>query len=78
MAKFNDSRRAQTHKDRSAVGKLAKSGKRYDPDSLKQIESEEEFLDHIRDIGFEWLLKHNEQEVPVDAAREFFSTFHFK
>ena len=60
MAKFNDSRRAQTHKDRSAVGKLAKSEKRYDRDSLKQIESEEEFLSHIKGIGFEWLLNHSE------------------
>ena len=78
MSKFNDSKRTQTYKDRSAVGKLAKSGKRYDRDSLREIECEEEFLGHIKGIGFEWLLNHSEQEVPVEAAREFFSTFRFK
>ena len=78
MSKFNDSKRTQTYKDRSAVGKLAKSGKRYDRDSLREVECEEEFLGHIKGIGFEWLLNHSEQEVPVEAAREFFSTFRFK
>ena len=38
--KFDDSKRAQTYKERSAVGKLAKSGKRYDLESLRLIESE--------------------------------------
>ena len=75
MAKFDDSRRAQTYKERSAVGKLAKSGKRYDSESLRLIESEEEFLGHIKDIGFEWLLNHSEHEVHVVVTREFFSTF---
>ena len=56
MSKFNDSKRTQTYKDRSAVGKLAKSGKRYDRDSLREIECGEEFLGHIKGIGFEWLL----------------------
>ena len=45
---------------------------------MQHIESEEEFIAHIRDIGFQWLLHHSEQEVPLVAAMEFFSTFRFK
>ena len=60
------------------MGKLAKSGKRFDLKSLEHIESEEEFLSFIKDIGFEWLLNHSNQEVPLIATREFFSTFKLK
>ena len=35
-------------------------------------------MSYIRAIGFEWLLNHSDHEVPVVAAREFFSTFRFK
>ncbi|XP_047949188.1 uncharacterized protein LOC125195025 [Salvia hispanica] len=51
MSKFNDSKRTQTYKDRSAVGKLAKSGKRYDANALKEIEYDEEFLGHIKGMA---------------------------
>ena len=78
MAKFDDPKRAQTYKDRSIVGKLAKSGKRFDLKVLEYIESEEEFMSYIKDIGFEWLLNHSDKEVPLIEAREFFSTFKLK
>ena len=78
MVKFDDPKRAQTYKDRSAVGKLAKSGKRFDLEALDYIESEEEFLSFIKGISFEWLLNHSDQEVPLVAAREFFLTFKLK
>ena len=54
MVKFDDPKRAQIYKERSAVGKLATFGKRFDLKSLEHIESEEEFLSFIKDIGFEW------------------------
>ena len=75
IEKFDEPKRAQTYKERGASGKLVKSGKRYDSTFLQEIESEEEFLSYIRDIGFEWLLNHSDHEVLVVTAREFFSAF---
>ena len=60
MAKFDDPKRAQTYRDRSAVGKLAKSVKRFDLRTLEYIESAEEFMSFIKDIGFVWLLNHSD------------------
>lgn len=76
MGKLDDPKRAQTYKERRTSGKIAKSGKRYDPEALWEIGSDEEFLAYIREIGFEWLLNHSTAEVPVTLAKEFFSTFH--
>ena len=78
MEKFDDSMRAQTYKEMSASGKLVKSGKRYDSETLRHIESEEEFLSYIQDISFEWLLDHSDHEIPLVEATKFFSTFRFK
>ncbi|XP_042019196.1 uncharacterized protein LOC121767059 [Salvia splendens] len=78
MGEFDNPRRAQTYKERSAPGKLAKSGKQYDPKALREIESDKEFLKYISAIGFEWLMNHSTAEVPTTLAREFFSTFRLK
>ncbi|XP_042003822.1 uncharacterized protein LOC121752797 [Salvia splendens] len=72
MRKFEDPKRAATYKERSGPGKLATSGKRYDPAELKEIDSDEEFRQYIDAIGFDWLLKHISAEVPKALAREFF------
>ncbi|XP_042019167.1 uncharacterized protein LOC121767017 [Salvia splendens] len=37
MGEFDNPRRAQTYKERSAPGKLAKSGKQYDPKALREL-----------------------------------------
>ncbi|XP_042041261.1 nucleolar and coiled-body phosphoprotein 1-like [Salvia splendens] len=74
MGKFEDPKRTTTYKERCGSGKLAKSGKRYDRDELREIDSDEEFRQYIGAIGFDWLLKHSDAEVPTALTREFFST----
>ena len=78
MGRFDDQKRAATYKERCNAGKMAKSGKQYSSKELKMIECDEEFHACIHTIGFEWLLKHSQAKVPVDLAREFFSTFRLK
>ena len=75
MKRFDDQKRAATYKERCSAWKMAKPGKQYSPEELKIIDSDEEFRACIYAIGFEWLLKHSTAEVPVDLAREVFSTF---
>ncbi|XP_042027244.1 nucleolar and coiled-body phosphoprotein 1-like [Salvia splendens] len=75
MGKFEDPKRAATYKERCGSGKLAKSEKRYDREELREMDSDEEFRQYIGAIGFDWLLKHSDAEVPIALAREFFSTF---
>ncbi|XP_042049934.1 uncharacterized protein LOC121795463 [Salvia splendens] len=78
MGKFEDPKRTAIYAEKSVVGKYAKSGKMYDSAELKGISSNDEFRGYIGAIGFDWLLKHSTIEVPIDVAREFFSTFRFK
>ena len=78
MRRFDDQKRAATYKERCSPGKMAKSGKQYSSKELKMIACDEEFRACIYAIGFEWLLKHIQTKVPVDLAREFFSTFRLK
>ena len=39
---------------------------------------EKKFISYFKSIGFEWLLNHNEEEVPGALAKEFFTSFKFK
>ncbi|XP_042023070.1 uncharacterized protein LOC121770403 [Salvia splendens] len=78
MRKFTDPKRTAIYKEKSAVEKYAKFRKMYDSAELKEISSNDEFQSYIDAIGFDWLLKHSTSEVPIDLAREFFSTFRFK
>ena len=75
MRRFDDQKRAATYKERCSAGKMEKSGKQYSSKELKMIECDKEFRACIFAIRFEWLLKHSQAKVPVDLAREFFSTF---
>ena len=75
MRQFDDQKRTTVYKERCSAGKMAKSGKQYSPRELKMIACDEDFRACIYSIGFEWLLKHSQERVPVDLAREFFSTF---
>ena len=78
MRSFNDQKRATAYKERCSAGKMAKSGKQYNPKELRMFACDEDFRACIYAIGFEWLLKHNQAKVPVDLAQEFFSTFQLK
>ena len=75
MRQFDDQKRTTVYKERCSAGKMAKSGKQYSPRELKMIACDKDFRACIYSIGFEWLLKHSQERVPVDLAREFFSTF---
>ena len=78
MRQFDDQKRIAVYKERCSVGKMVKSGKQYSSRELKMIACDKEFRACIQSIGFEWLLQHSQERVPVDLAREFFSTFRLK
>ena len=66
------------YKERCSAGKMAKSGKQYSSRELMTIACDENFHACIYSIVFEWLLRHSQEKVPVNLAREFFSTFGLK
>lgn len=49
-----------------------------DEEAEEDLGVAEKFTSYIKNIGFEWLLNHCEEEVSVPLAKEFFTSFHFK
>lgn len=41
------------------------------------IGAKKQFLEYIRGIGFGWILEHTPVGVPVNLAKEFFTSFRF-
>ncbi|XP_047949327.1 FK506-binding protein 5-like [Salvia hispanica] len=78
MVQFEDPKLQQACDGRAANGKSAKSGKKLCLSDLRDLGVEKKFISYFKSIGFEWLLNHCEEKVPVALAKEFFTSFKFK
>ncbi|XP_047949035.1 ribosomal biogenesis protein LAS1L-like [Salvia hispanica] len=69
MVQFEDPKLQRACDGRAANGKSAKSGKKLCLSDLRDLGVEKKFISYFKSIGFEWLLNHSEEEVPVALAK---------
>ncbi|XP_047978506.1 myb-like protein X [Salvia hispanica] len=78
MVQLEDPKLQKACDDRATNGRSAKSGKKLCLSDLEELGVEKKFISYFKSIGFEWLLNHNNAEVPVALVKEFFTSFKFK
>ena len=78
MVQFEDPKLQKACDGRAANGMSVKSRKKLCLSDLRDLGVEKKFISYFKSIGFEWLLNHIEEEVPVALAKEFFTSFKFK